>query len=116
MGKILEHGDRAAGNGREDNAVDGGRDAARATSYVFSPGQLVAAVTFHLLDEGIARRVCPKSVERVLRRLGRAARPVQISASLWRAMGNRQRMEWLLVSSRMDYRLTGSERGVAVLM
>jgi hypothetical protein len=115
MGKILEHGDRAAGNGRENGAADDGRDP-RASNYVFSPGQLVAAVTFHLLDEGIALRVCPKSVERVLKRLVRAARPVQISASLWRAMGNRQRMEWLLVSSRTDYRVRGGEGGMAVLV
>jgi hypothetical protein len=115
MGKILEQGDRAAGNGESNGAADDGRDGSGATSYVFSPGQVVAAVTFHLVDEGIAQRVCPKSVERVLRRLGRAAHPVRISASLWRAMKNRQRMEWLLMSSRTDYRLRAGE-GVAVLV
>jgi hypothetical protein len=116
MGKILEHGDRAAGNGHGSGVASGGRGGSEVTNYVFSPGQLVSAVTFHLLDEGIARRVCPKSVERVLKRLVRAARPVQISASLWRAMGNRQRMEWLLVSSRTDYRVRGGEGGMAVLV
>ena len=94
----------------------GGRDALGAADHVFSPRQLVTAVTFHLIDERIAARVCPQSVERAVRRLTRAGTWVRISGSLWRAMGNRQRMEWLLKSSVMDYRMRGGAGEMAVLI
>ena len=91
------------------------RHAGPADRHVFSSERIVDAIGFHLVDEGIAARVCPRSAARVLKRMGRAALSAQIPVAAWRAMTNRQRLQWLLVNSCSDYRV-GAEDGTAVLM
>ena len=87
----------------------------RATNHVFAPERIVEAIRFHLVDEAIASRVCPRSIERVVKRMVRAALLVEIPAARWREMKNRQRLEWLLVSSCTDYRVAARD-GTAVLV
>jgi hypothetical protein len=109
MDKTCHQGDRIGGG---DENLEG-RGERSGMTYLFPPRKVIDAVAFHLLDEGIAARVCPKSVRRVVKRLCRAAMAVQISAALWQRMDNRQRLQWLLSSTCTDYRVGD---GTAVLV
>jgi hypothetical protein len=111
MDKTCERRERIeGGDGRDDR-----RDLSGTTTYVFPPRKVVEAVAYHLVDEGLAARVCPRSVERVAERVRRVGAAVVISRALWQTMGNRQRLEWLLASSFTDFRV-GATDGTAVLM
>ena len=103
-----------AGVGADGEVRSAARESSEITC-VFLPRKVAEAVAFHLLDERIAGRVCPESVERVVDRMEDAGVAVVISRALWRAMGNRQRLNWLLSSSLTDYRV-GAGDGVAVLI
>jgi hypothetical protein len=75
-------------------------------THVFDARRWVAAVTFHLLDERIARGVSDESVERAVRRLERSERRgkfITVSHRMWGAMSNRQRLEWLLANGGTTY-------------
>ena len=114
MDKVCHPQDLVGNGGSDVVAADALRVGPGAT-HVFAPERIAAAVTFHLLDEKIAGQVCPRSVERVVKRMARAALSVEIPAVRWRALSNRQRLEWLLVSSCTDYRV-GARNGIAVLV
>ena len=110
MDKTCHHTDRIEGGDDENPGAPGERSG---MTYLFPPRKVIDAVSYHLLDEGIASRVCPKSVRRVVQRLCRAALAVQISATLWHGMDNAQRLQWLLSSTCTDYRVGD---GTAVLV
>ena len=120
MDKVFQQQGSVGGEGDSRDASAGPRAATAAAAtiaafHVFSPARILDAVKFHLLDEGIAAHVCPRSVERVLKRMERAALSVEISAASWRDMENHQRLQWLLVNSCTDYRV-GASDGMAVLV
>jgi hypothetical protein len=76
--------------------------------------EVVAAITFHLLDEQIATGVCPESARQTLVRLSRAATPlVEISRSFWGEMSNHERLAWLLATTDTSYDVRRD--GIAVL-
>src|SRR4051812_33537396 len=65
---------------------------------------VVAGITFHLIDEGLAERVCPESARRTLGRLeAQGTGPVEVSRSLWEEMSNAERLAWLLAGSETDF-------------
>jgi hypothetical protein len=99
--------------------VDTRRDATAAAAPAkagisLTARQAVAAITFHLLDEGLAERVCPESARRTERRIEAGdATPIEVSRSLWSEMRNDERLAWLLAMSGTDYHVGGD--GVARL-
>jgi hypothetical protein len=88
---------------------------ARATKAIaLTAPEVVAAITFHLLDERIAAGVCPESARQTLARLSRAATPlVEISRSFWGEMSNHERLAWLLATTDTSYDV--QRDGIAVL-
>jgi hypothetical protein len=75
---------------------------------------VVAGIAFHLVDEGLAERVCPDSARRTVGRItagGTGA--VEVSRSLWEEMSNAERLAWLLAGSGTEFQV-GSD-GVARL-
>ena len=80
----------------------------------FQAPNVVAAITFHLVDERIAAGVCAESARRTVARLSRAAAPVvEISRSFWGEMSNEERLAWLLASTETTYDV--GRDGLAVL-
>ena len=82
------------------------REASEPAGFSFAAPEVVAAISFHLLDEGLADRVCAESAGRVVRRMTAAAAPrVEISRSLWQEMSNPERLAWLLATSETSYQV-----------
>jgi hypothetical protein len=107
MRKTIDHLEPAGGLTR--NSV------ARAKLGIsFGPAEVVAAISFHLLDEGIATAVCPEAARRTVARLSAKPGPVvEISRSFWGEMNNPERLAWLLASADTTYDL--ARNGLAVL-
>jgi hypothetical protein len=80
------------------------REGSEPVGFSFAAPQVIAGITFHLLDEGIATSVCAESAARVVRRMTAAGAPrVEISRSLWQEMSNPERLAWLLATSEASY-------------
>jgi hypothetical protein len=79
----------------------------------FEPEQAVSAIVFHLLDERIALSVADGSVRVMQVRLRRRAVRPAVARDQWRAMTNRQRLDWLTAETRCGYTLVDGQ--VAVL-
>jgi len=80
----------------------------------FTAPRAVVAISFHLLDERLARGVDAESARRAVARLARAAAPVsEISRSFWGEMSNPERLAWLLASTETTYDVRRD--GLAVL-
>jgi hypothetical protein len=108
MRKTIEH-PGSAGDVPQNSVV---RPATAGIS--FTAVGAVAAITFHLLDEGIAEGVDNESARRSVARLARAAAPVvEISRSFWGEMSNPERLAWLLASTETTYDVRRD--GLAVL-
>jgi hypothetical protein len=108
MRKTIEH-PGSAGDVPQNTAV---KAATRGIS--FSAPTAVAAITFHLIDEGLAMGVDPESARRALARLSRSAAVVaEISRSFWGEMNNSERLAWLLASTETTYDVRRD--GLAVL-
>ena len=72
------------------------RMATSASPLHFGPERAVAAITFHLVDEGITRSVSTESVQRTLNRLRHESFGLTISARTWAVMTNSARLRRLL--------------------
>ena len=72
------------------------RSATSAAPLHFDPERAVAAITFHLVDEGISRFVSTESVQRTLNRLRHESFGLTISARKWAVMSNSARLRRLL--------------------
>lgn len=62
----------------------------------FPPTHMLAGVVYHLIDEGLARRVDERSVDRILNRLVKEGASCSISRGEWMHLSNRQRLDWLM--------------------
>ena len=65
----------------------------------FDPDAAARAIVFHMLDEGLARRVEAVSVKRMVTRLRRRGLRPAIRRSAWELMTNHERLEWLLAET-----------------
>jgi hypothetical protein len=75
---------------------------------------VVAGIAFHLVDEGLAERVCAESARRTVARLGApGASVVDVSRSLWEEMSNAERLAWLLAGSATEFQV--GDDGIARL-
>jgi hypothetical protein len=74
-------------------------------SITLSPREILAGITFHLADEGIAADVDVDSQQRVLRRLEKAKTQFEIAQRLWCAFSHRQRLDRLLSRTGVTYRV-----------
>ncbi len=72
------------------------RTATSASPLHFGPERAVAAIAFHLVDEGISRSVSAESVQGTLNRLRRKSFGLTISARTWAVMTNSARLRRLL--------------------
>jgi hypothetical protein len=107
MRKTIDQPESAGGVPR--SAISRGK-----VGIAFGPAELVAAVTFHLLDERIATAVCPESARQTVARLsGRNGPVVEISHSFWGEMSNHERLAWLLATTDTSYDVRRD--GIAVL-
>jgi len=98
MRKTIEH-PGSAGDVPQNTAVK-----AASPGISFTAPGAIAAITFHLLDEGIAKGVDPESARRALDRLSRSSAVVaEISRSFWGEMSNPERLAWLLASTETTY-------------
>jgi hypothetical protein len=68
--------------------------------YRFTARQVVLAIAFHLVDEGLAAGVCPRSCDGLAQFLvhggDRDAPLLIVTAAHWRRMTHRERLHWLL--------------------
>ena len=62
----------------------------------FTPERAVAAITFHLIDEGITTSVSPDSAQRTVNRLRHESFALSISGRTWAVMRNPDRLRRLL--------------------
>jgi hypothetical protein len=62
----------------------------------FTPERAVAAIAFHLIDEGITKLVSAESIQRTLNRLHHESFTLTISARTWAVMNNAARLKRLL--------------------
>ena len=67
-----------------------------AAPLCFTPERAVAAITFHLVDEGITKSVSSDSVQRTVNRLRHESFVLSISARAWAVMSNAERLRRLL--------------------
>lgn len=74
----------------------GSRTSANAAGVQFTPERAVAAIAYHLLDEGITRFVSNDSIQRTLNRLRHESFMLTISARTWATMTNPARLRRLL--------------------
>jgi hypothetical protein len=87
---------RAAGGSAGANGFDRDATAPDAAVLSFEPDAVARAIVFHMLDEGLARKVAEESVRRMVLRLRhRRLRPA-IRRTAWQVMTNHERLEWLL--------------------
>ena len=78
-------------------AASSGQSVCRTNASLdFGPERAVAAIAFHLIDEGISRAVSRDSVQRTLNRLRRESFSLTISARTWAIMTNSARLRRLL--------------------
>ena len=75
----------------------------------FDPARAVSGITFHLVDEGLARGVTPDSARRAVARLRRRAVRPSIGRGEWAAMTHRGRLHWLLTQTRTGLRLRSED-------
>src|SRR3954471_16221902 len=78
------------------SAGQSSRTPTSASPLHFDPERAVAAIAFHLVDEGISRFVSTESVQRTLNRLRHESFALTISARTWAAMTNSARLRRLL--------------------
>ena len=78
----------------------------------FSASQAVAAIAFHLVDEGIATEVRHDSMRRIVTRLERSGFSVVKSKDQWAAMTNAGRLNWLLEQCHVQPEAIGGGRAV----
>ena len=100
---------------RKEVATTTAQTAPTQETHVFGARRWLAAVRFHLIDEGIARRVSDESSERAVRRLERWERRgkfITVPRGMWGGMNNRQRLEWLLASGGTTYHVRGDRVAV----
>jgi hypothetical protein len=86
--------------------------------FEFTAHRAVLAIAFHLVDQGIATHVCPRSREVMTQRLAPGGDPnrvlLRVASTHWRRMTDRERLQWLL--DRTHLRVDVSDRdGVARL-
>jgi hypothetical protein len=74
----------------------GSRTGVGASPLQFTPERALAAITFHLIDEGITSSISPESVQRTLNRLRHESFMLTISARTWAVMTNPARLRRLL--------------------
>lgn len=79
----------------------------------FDPPGVVRVIAFHLLDEGKARAINIQSSQVAVIKLARRIVRLTISTDQWARMENGQRLQWLLIQSRIVVRSAAS--GTAML-
>ena len=89
----------------------GSRDAAR--TIVMSPHKLLAGIAFHLIDNRHAMSVDDRARLKTLTRLRRHGFKACIARQAWEAMGNPERLDWMLAVSDTTFMLTADR--VAIL-
>ena len=72
------------------------RSQSEASPLQFTPERAVAAITFHLIDEGITKVVSVDSAQRTINRLRHESFTLSIAARTWAAMSNPDRLRRLL--------------------
>jgi len=72
------------------------RTSPHTSPLLFTPERAVAAIAFHLIDEGITNLVSPESIQRTVNRLRHESFVLTISARAWAAMSNCDRLRRLL--------------------
>jgi hypothetical protein len=85
-------------SGRDPDPVDNSVDK---SMLRFDPEQVLAGIVFHVIDESLARGVCPESVKQAVARLRQRGQRPAIRRSAWLAMTHHDRLEWLLAETRM---------------
>ena len=90
--------------GKVKNSIDDGK---MPSAIQFTPERIVAAIAYHLIDEGIAISVAPESTKRTLNRLRQQSFTWTISARMWAAMTNLERLKRLLEESRTEPSVLG---------
>ena len=76
--------------------AQGGPSEPQASPLQFTPERAVAAITFHLIDEGITRFVSSESAQRTINRLRHESFALSIAARTWALMSNPDRLRRLL--------------------
>src|SRR4051812_5996731 len=82
-----------------------GRSAVSSSPIHFTPERALAAIEYHLIDEGIARFVTVDSVQRTLKRLHHESFVLSISARTWATMTNSGRLRRLLEETATEAEL-----------
>jgi hypothetical protein len=75
----------------------------------FGPELAIAAIRFHLADEGISEQVVEDSARASVLRLSRSHNHPTISKPVWARMTNPQRLEWLLEQTGTIARLISDD-------
>jgi len=75
----------------------------------FTPQRAVAAITFHLIDEGITKSVSAESAQRTINRLLRESFALSISANTWSVMSNPDRLRRLLEETSTEAALLADD-------
>ena len=90
---------------------NGSRDLAR--TIVMSPHKLLAGIAFHLIDNRHATAVDDRARLKTLTRLRRHGFKACVARPAWEAMGNAERLDWMLAVSDTTFMLTADR--VAIL-
>jgi hypothetical protein len=88
------HTEKPAEGMRQDPAAD--------ELLLFEPSQIVLAIAFHLLDEGLAAAVDATSREAVTHALTELGVRLALPRQRWRMMDNGQRLRWLLTQAATE--------------
>jgi len=78
------------------SATKSSRASSPSSPLQFTPERALAAITFHLIDEGVTKSISPESVQRTLNRLRHESFMLSISARTWAVMTNPARLRRLL--------------------
>jgi hypothetical protein len=78
------------------SAAKSSRASSPSSPLQFTPERALAAITFHLIDEGVTKSISPESVQRTLNRLRHESFMLTISARTWAVMTNPARLRRLL--------------------
>jgi len=71
-------------------------------TITFRPSQIILAIAFHLVDEGICASVRESSCVIASRKLSRRIKGLRIARLKWEGMTNSERLEWLLLRSQIE--------------
>ena len=86
-------------NQRSTGLVTKSKPAQQQAVLNLDPERIIAGMVFHLIDERHAVRVCDASIRNTRKRLRHSNLSLVIAREHWEAMGNEDRLQWLLSRS-----------------